>query len=427
MRDQSVFGEATQQWRMDDMSVTPREREILRGLAQRVAATAADENQQRKAALWKQHNSLQRTRPLIFCDPENGWNEIVIQDELECTGELARAWENKLKKELFWAERMGDDKVTDADFNVYHAYTNTGWGVTETMHRTEDAGSYAWEAPFDDYSRMDILHFPKITVDHDKTNQLLEAAHDVFDGILNVRLKGQWWWSIGLTYTLVMIRGLERFMIDMYDEPENLHRLMAFLRDGFLQELDDLERNGLLSLNNGNTYVGSGGFGFTDELPAKGFDGRVRTQDMWGFLESQETVGVSPAMFKEFVFDYQLPILERFGLNCYGCCEPLNARWDVVKKTPRLRRVSVSPWADRRVMADLLGGGYVYSYKPNPADLAFGHLDEPRIRTDLREFMATTKDCRVEIIMKDNHTICGDPRQVTEWCRIAMEEACALD
>jgi hypothetical protein len=150
-----------------------------------------------------------------------------------------------------------------------------------------------------------------------------------------------------MTWPLVDIRGLEQMMLDMVDHPDDLHRLMAFLRDGHLAKLEFLEQNDLLSLNNDGTYVGSGGFGWTDELPQADFDGHVRTCDMWGFAESQETVGVSPAMFAEFVFQYQLPILQRFGLNCYGCCEPLDKRWHIVKQVPNLRRVSISPWADK--------------------------------------------------------------------------------
>ena len=58
---------------------------------------------------------------------------------------------------------------------------------------------------------------------------------------------------------------------------------------------------------------------------AEDFDeSHVRTMDMWGFTESQETVRVSPKMVGEFVFPYQRPLQERFGLNCYGCCEPLD-------------------------------------------------------------------------------------------------------
>jgi hypothetical protein len=73
------------------------------------------------------------------------------------------------------------------------------------------------------------------------------------------------------------------------------------------------------------------------------------------------------------VLPYQLPILSRFGLNCYGCCEPLDKRWEYVKQIPRLRRVSVSPWSNRAFMAEQLGANYILSMKPNPADLAHAY------------------------------------------------------
>jgi hypothetical protein len=143
---------------------------------------------------------------------------------------------------------------------------------------------------------------------------------------------------------------------------------------------------------------------------------------MWGFAESQETVGISPEMFAEFVFPYQVPILERFGLNCYGCCEPLDGRWHVVKQIPRLRRVSVSAWADPQRMAGQLEANFIYSLKPNPADLAMSVLDEDHIRSGLREMLQITNGCHVEIIMKDNHTIRGDPYRVTRWVEMVREE-----
>ena len=84
---------------------------------------------------------------------------------------------------------------------------------------------------------------------------------------------------------------------------------------------------------------------------------KPRLKDMWGFCESQETVSVDPELFAEFVLPYQMPILERFGLNCYGCCEGLDSRWDYIRHIPNLRRVSVSPWADEAKMAEQLGSG----------------------------------------------------------------------
>ncbi len=259
------------------------------------------------------------------------------------------------------------------------------------------------------------------------TERLHSLALEAVGDELEVRSRTRWWWSLGLTWPLIKLRGLEQALLDMYDNPDGLHRLMALLRDGHLAKLDFLEASGLLCLNNDGSYVGSGGFGYTRELPQEGFDGAsVRTRDMWGFCESQETSTVSPEMFEEFVFPYQLPLLERFGLNCYGCCEPLDKRWHVVEKAPGLRRVSVSPWSDAALMAEKLGDRYIYSMKPNPAVIAVPGADEEHIRSGLREAMRAARDCRVEVIMKDNHTIGGDPGNVIRWCRIAREEAEAL-
>jgi hypothetical protein len=226
-----------------------------------------------------------------------------------------------------------------------------------------------------------------------------------------------------MTMTLVFLRGLEQVLYDFVLETGLMHRLMAFLRDGTMHMLDELGRQDLLSLNNDGTYVGSGGLGYSHQLPQPDFAGKVRTIDMWGFGESQETTTISPKMFAEFIFPYQVPILERFGLNCYGCCEPLDKRWDSVSRIPRLRRVSCSPWADWSDMADKLGDRYIFSMKPSPTDLATDRFDEEKIRRELREALRITRDCRVEVIMKDNHTIRNDPQRVMRWCRIAQEEA----
>ena len=248
-------------------------------------------------------------------------------------------------------------------------------------------------------------------------------AEETFGDLLHIRVNTRWLTSLGMTSTLVYLRGLQQVMCDMIDNPEIIHGLMAFISRAYIAMLDDLEDQRVLALNNDGTYVGQGGFGWTRELPQPDFEGTVRLCDVWGNAESQETVGVSPEMFTEFVFPYQVQLLNRFGLNCYGCCEPLDTRWHVVERIPRLRRVSVSPWSNLADMAEKLGDRYIYSMKPNPADLAMLTFDEDRIRSGLRKAFQTTRDCRVEVIMKDNHTIRNDPSRVIRWVKIAREEA----
>lgn len=408
------------------VTISRADRAILRELATDVAELAVRPIEQEKQDLWRRHNALQPTRPLVFCDPENGWHEIFPATTYRCHGELARQWEFRLRKEIFWARRLQDDRVIEPFFDIAHVFTTTGWGLPIATVGGGHGGAYAWAAPLREQADVAKLHTPRIDVDDAATTRLHSLSEETFDGLLTVRLRTAWWWTLGMTWTLVGLRGLTPLMYDLADAPDLVHTLMGILRDGTLAVLDSLEARGLLARNSGGAYVGSGGFGWTDELPGPDVPGPVRTAEMWGFAESQETVGISPAMFEEFVFAYQAPILARFGLNCYGCCEPLDHRWSVVQRFPRLRRVSVSPWADRAFMAEMLGDRYIFSMKPHPTDLAMATFDEERVRAVLRRDLRAARDCRVEVIMKDNHTIGNDPRRVERWVQIAREEAAAL-
>jgi len=409
----------------DDLFVTPSDREVLRHLAERIAEIASSSKMQNSRELWKRHNSLERTRPIVFCDPENGWSEIITEAQMRCTGKLARRWEMDLRKEIFWGEEMGDDKPVEIFFDVPYTVTDDDWGVESIRyHKTESLGSYVWESPIKNY-KTDLcrLHSPTFEIDWITTRGCLEIADDLFRGILAVRLKGIWWWSLGITYPAILFRGLTNMLYDFYDNPDELNELFSIISKGHLDKLDYLERNGLLSLNNDGSYVGSGGFGYTEELPQSDFNGRVRSIDMWGFTESQETGEVSPDMYERFIYPFEKPIMDRFGLTCYGCCEPLHSRWHVICKHHSLRRVSCSPWADVRSMASFLGDKYILSLKPNPSAIATPSPDWTAIRRKLRETLEIVGNCIVEIIMKDCHTIGDRPENVVNWCRIAKEEA----
>lgn len=407
-----------------ELEFTPDDRDILRGLATDVAELAARPIEREKRELWRGLNDLQPTRPVIFCDPENGWTEIIPPRTLQCKHWIARQWEMSLRKEIFWGAQMGDDYVVEAVFKSPHVHADIDWGLRQETIGGDMGGTSAirWESPLKSIEDVDQLHFPQVEADQDATRRLAALAESVFGDLLQIRTHSFWWWTLGMTMDFVFLRGLTQMMYDFHENPALIHRTMTVLRDGTMSMLDQLEAQELLSLNS-EGYVGSGGLGYTRELPQPDFQGHVRTRDMWGFAESQETSTVSPRMFAEFVFPYQLPLLERFGLNCYGCCEPIDRRWSIVKQIPRLRRVSVSAWADWAKMAEMLGDRYVYSLKPNPADLATDTFDEERIRADLRQVFEVTRGCHVEVIMKDNHTLNHDPQRAIRWVQIAKEEA----
>ncbi len=168
------------------------------------------------------------------------------------------------------------------------------------------------------------------------------------------------------------------------------------------------------------------GMGFTDELPGADFDGHVKTKHMWGLGESQVTLGVSPAMFEEFIFPYQEKLMNRFGLTCYACCEPMDNRIDIVRRVKNLRRVSVSAWANRELMAEKLGKDYIYSLKPSPTPLSEPVMNENVVRKDIRDALRIARGNHLEIVMKDNHTLGGNPDNLTNFVKIVREEIDSL-
>jgi hypothetical protein len=422
--------ELIQLWRMQtglqpqDLDIATAERSVLRQLAGQVAGIAASDEMARRRELWRRHNQLEQTRPLLLCDPENGWNEIITNTQLQCRGALARRWEMELRKEIFWGEEMGDDKPVEPYFDVPYTVSPDDWGLATEIHQTDFDGAKNWESAITDYSKdLKRLHAPQFEINWEVTDGSLNLAQELFGDLLQVRRKGTWWWSMGLTVRAMFFRHIDKLYLDMMDSPDELKELISIISNGLMTKLDYLEQNGLLTLNNDGTYVGSGGYGFTDELPKRDFKGKVRCKDMWGFCESQETLGISPAMYQEFIFPYEQPLLARFGLNCYGCCEPLELRWPIVKQHANLRRVSCSPWANVEKMAGYLGADYIMSLKLLPTPLSIPTFQPEAARQELRKVFAIARGCRVECLMKDTHTLGHRPENAVEWCRVAKEEA----
>ena len=403
-------------------SFTREEVSVLRALAWQVAEISQRPVMAEKARLWTAHNDLQTQQPLVFIDPENGWNEMIPVHTLRCSDPLARVWEMALRKQIYWANVLKDDKVIEPFFDVPYSYTDTGWGVELKKRRTVENGSYIVEPAVEEFeSVFEKLHHPEIVVDWKESELLMQMAHSVFDGILTVRRKNTWWWTLGLCWDYVDLRGMENFMCDFLLEPEWAERMLDLLCEGKLHMLDFLEENGLLAQNTGGTYTGSGGFGFTRQIaPVEGR--HVVTGDMWGFCESQETAQVSPEIYRDFIFPRHKRILDRFALSCYGCCEPYDPRWEYVRQLPHLRKVSVSPWANWATVPEFLGQDYIASIKPSPTPLATAHMDEDVVRADCRRAVEQTKGGVCEFLMKDNHTLGGCPHNASRWVEIMREE-----
>lgn len=409
---------------MNHWPADPADIRVLRGLLQRKRELAQDPLMSERAALWTDHASLNSRRPMILAETGGVLDELVPFSSLQCREEWARRMERDLREQIFRVEQVRDDWVL-RPFIDYQWFVDIGnFGVeTELVRGQNDGklGSYHWDAPIQDLDRdFDKLHFRSLSVDRERTLAWKAHLEEHFGDILPTRRRGFHWWTAGLTWSAINLVGMEPFMLGMHDNPAGIHRLMAFLRDDFQNLLDWFEREELISFNNEDDYVGSGGIGYTRELP--GGDGPARVKDLWGLSESQETVGVSPRMFEEFVFPYQEPLARRFGLLYYGCCEPLHKRIKIIKRLPNLRRVSVSPWCDQEVMVNELGAGVIHCRKPSPTLISTAVFDEDAIRADLRRTLEICRGVPLELVMKDVHTLNDQPERLGRWVALTREE-----
>jgi hypothetical protein len=413
----------------NDFKVLPSDAAVLREMAKRVRDLAQGPANLERIRLWYKHDECRGERPLILTETDGGLQIVVGDYKPRCREAWAVAQEWELLRHITHAETIGDDWPIDPAVDCPWEITRSNFGVEthETAPQTDGTrGAVHIDAVLQDLERdFHKLRPRTYAVDREKTRAKVAAMEEVFGGILPVRMRTVPWWSLGLTFMAINLIGLEQLMLYMYDQPAALHRLMAFLRDQNLAMVEWMEREGLLTLNNGNDYIGSGSRGYTHELPQKDHKSGdpVRPRDMWALLESQETVGVGPDLYGEFIYPYEDAIARRFGRVYYGCCEPVHTRWEVVKNLTNLRRVSISAWCNEDIMAETLADRYVYSRKPSPAMISTEKFDEELIRANIRHTLERTKahGCSAELVMKDVHTLRGEQDRLTRWVRIVRD------
>jgi len=409
--------------------VNAKDKAIIRELALKVAEIAALPVQEEKRRLWRKLNSLKPERPMVAID-QVCWSEMNVGDELtlRCEVEECRGYEQYLRRTLYEWKHFPVDRPVEAFITVPMAIHNTGFDIDAQIHErikmydAHEITSRSYVNQFQTMEDVERIKMPVITHDTAETDRRVNAAKDLFDGILGVEPLGllpfypMWdriseWMSVeGALYALV-------------DQPDMMHAMCKRIIEHYSLLIGQLEDQGLLC--GPQTEIHCSG-AYTDDLPAPGYNpAQPRARDLWGCGMAQMFSTVSPAMFGEYEIDYMIPVFTRFGLVYYGCCEPLDGKMKQVRRIPNLRKISMSPWANHRRGAEEIGRGYVFSNKPNPAHVAMASFDEDIIRGEL---IGISKICRdtgtpFEFIFKDISTVRDQPERLWKWSRIAMEVA----
>jgi hypothetical protein len=382
-----------------------------------------------RTQLWYSHNRLQGVRPLVVIEMSSFENEML--PEPRCQTPAAVLIERQIIRWIVNHELIDDDKVVPPYYSVpWHIWFKE-FGVDIHYRYAFDSKGRSLAYEPDHLIKNLPEDLPKLNrsvygVDREGTIAWKCFVENVIGDILPVRLSNEiLGWIMSPSIRVVRLMGLENMMYAMIDHPDALHALYRFLVDDIMEFVGWLEAEQLLVLNNGNDYVGAGSYGFTTELPTQQCRDRgvVRPADLWLNLNSQETAGISPSMYGEFIYPYYEELAARFGLVYYGCCEPVHDIWrDYLSRLPNLRKVSISPWSDEALMGEALReSNVIYSRKPHPNYLGMGRFDEQAFAEHISNTLACAAGCRLEFIYRDVYTLDGDQTKPGRAVKIMRE------
>ena len=404
-----------------------KDRQRLRAVAAEYAAITRSDAMNRRRELWRRSNRLEE-RTVPFQIEDNGTFFADLTPQPQCEGEFERALESGMLQAITNHQLIDDDRV-------FPPYCGIGWVVDRpdicpelTITRVPDATGrqlgHETNTPLKDLAAsFHKLRRGPFRVDRGETLRRMELATAAFGDVLPVKIVGgqTCYAGVGMACKAVRLMGMDTFYMAMIDQPENVHRFFEFVSTEAAEFLSWLEAENLITPNNGEFCVGSGSCGYTDELPRRAINNgdMMSPDDCWGFQEAQEAVGISPAMYAEFIHPYQRRVSDRYGLLYYGCCEAVHEFWPSIKGFKNLRKITVSPWCDQASIAAAVGRNVVLSRKPHPLKLCGEVFDPKEFEAHIRETLDITKDNFVELIFRDTCTLDGSMKD-------RMADACGV-
>lgn len=410
--------------------ISREDREILRQYAREQMEIANSQEMETRNREWKALNGYRMIRPMILLEMGTFEAEL-LPDRMRCQGKAAREIEKQFLRQMLPYTLYGDDTVVTPYFPVRYrtwfklfGHTIERTSATDTQDRA--IGHHFNEIITDLEDDWDQLGPSQWGADVQGTMAWKALLEETFGDILPVQLHMGCLYAVP-TQEVVHRMSMETMLFSMMDYPELFLKMMGRIADDTIAYFKWQEQEGLLLPTNGADWLGQGTYCFTEELPRNEGtkpDHPITTKEVWGFLDSQETVGISPEMFEELVFPCYERIAAEYGLLSYGCCEPVDKVWDsCLSKLENLRKVSISPWCDQTFMGEQLRGkNVVYQRKPSPNYLGVDKtLDEDALRAHIMETVRAAQGCTYEITQRDVYTIHGNPDKARRYVEILRE------
>ena len=399
--------------------MTQKDKNIVRELAKQYMELATDEKQQDMNRRMLATNDLKLVRPPVLID-EIPWYQMDINGELICLSEdpEVQRVETLLRRAIYCRKHFKADTIMEPFWRVTMAYDSTGIGLhwKDEIRRTDDTNnivSHQYEDLLENEENLELIKIPTFTARPDKDERAIAFCTELLGDSMPVKLCGRRYLYDAAWDKIVRYRGMEAVIYDFYDRPEYLHAIRQRFLDIVKAEMDFVEQHLHVDPTAPNLHCTPAAVSGLAE------DGWKAT---WYRTMAQGFSDVSPAMHDEFDIQYSLQIADRFAYTYYGCCEPLDRKLDVIFKIPNLRKVGVAPWAREEVMAERLGGKYVYARKPNPANVAISTDAEViRCETEKTVKLCQRYGCPVEFVLKDISTVSHRPENLIVWAQTVSD------
>jgi hypothetical protein len=352
-----------------------------------------------------------------------GWQDLVWQQILpeetflHKTG-MARALETHLRHRLWRAEHIADDTPLDPTFVVSGLPAPAPdelWGVPVTFESTGLAGgAYKPVPPLQDPADLAKLRAPSFRADGATVAQQREQIHELIGDALALAVRadalhnGPFEWAVRL-------RGMDNLLLDVYDRPEWVKELMAFLQAAIVRYHRERETAGFVHGPTERALHSP-----WDDCRA-GDEGKLAAG--WGYLHAQSAASYGPQTYAEFVQPYNVDIARLFGNVYYHGCEDLTRKASIIRDLPNLRQFHVSPWSQVAPIAAALPEHVTLEVHSHPTNVLFLWGAE-EMREELTGLVRGAGDHALNLKLCDIQTINGDGgRALITWSQVARDVA----
>lgn len=389
---------------------------VLRDLAAEVAALAASPEHVSRRARYEAMHRLEAFTLINAAVYQHVWEREVGADEFVHAAGLPRALEAQLRFRLWKAAYLPDDTPVVAELRVWTpGPANAGplWGVEPETRHPEGRGSYKPIPLVTEEADLAKLRLPRFEVDHVAREALVAEAAELTGGALEIKCSGD---AVGFGPVEWAVRfcGMDRLLLDVYDRPEFVHRVMEFFTEGSLAYQRSREAEGGVDATVYDWHT------VWDALPAGA--PRDRLSSSWAYVHAQSAASFSPQMYADFVQPYNERLAALVRRVYYHGCEDLSRKAIVLRGLPHLALFHVSPWTPPEPVVEVLGGAVAYEVHSHPARVMMADA-EAEVRADLREREAAMQGLPHVWTLCDVESFNGHPERLVQWAQWAREAA----